>query len=187
MSVSPHRAFASADLIGERAESSHSPSSLPHVGARLRQLLITLHPSSMLNLVPSNTQLTIALLREAEAAGTPLPPPPPPPLAADKAATTAATSKDPAIPSQPRAPRGTGAESVSSGEEEAYVQAPISAPLPKKSNKEKFASFVKTSTKLAETGAGYVAGEKKLDWEKVSRVSLASQAFVELRLTFPSA
>jgi len=70
---------------------------------------------------------------------------------------------------------------MSSGEEEAYAQVPPSPSVPKKTNKEKFASFVKTSTKLAETGAGYVAGEKKLDWEKVSRVSrLASESFAEL-------
>lgn len=125
----------------------------------------------MLNLVPSNTQLTIALLREAEAAGSPLPPPPPPPLASANPATTATLSTAPPLPPRPLATDGTQAESVSSGEEEAYTQVPPVSPLPKKTNKEKFSSFVKTTTKLAETGAGYVAGEKKLDWEKVSRVS----------------
>ncbi|ORY88395.1 hypothetical protein BCR35DRAFT_301509 [Leucosporidium creatinivorum] len=126
---------------------------------------------SMLNLVPSNTQLTIALLREAEAAGNPLPPPPPPPLASDKAAAPAASTAPP-LPPRPLATNGTQAESASAGDEAAQAQTPASAPISKKTGKEKFANFVKSATKLTETGAGYVAGEKKLDWEKVSRVAV---------------
>jgi hypothetical protein len=40
----------------------------------------------------------------------------------------------------------------------------------KKSGKEKFALLVRGATKVAEQGAGYVSGQKQMNWEKISRV-----------------
>lgn len=126
----------------------------------------------MLDLVPSNTQLTVALLRNAETAGSPIPPPPPLPLKSAKGA-----SVPPPLPARPLTTNGNEDEPplafpVAEEELTASDTASLASPTAsRKSGKEKFASFVKTATKLTEEGAGYLGGERKLDWQKVSRVS----------------
>lgn len=126
----------------------------------------------MLAGVPCNTQLTIRLLRDAELAGAPLPPPsplptPPPPArptpsrkstmaSIETTASDAPAAVDPEVESLLDA-SDTASIASSSGER-------------KVSGKAKFASFVRGAAKLTEQGAGYASGQKKVNWETLSRV-----------------
>lgn len=108
--------------------------------------------SSILARVPSNAQLTITVLRTAEAAGSPLPPPPLP--------LTPVSSPAPIPPPVP-----------ARSDSDTSLVSEISVASPKdKSGKKKLAAFVRSAARMTEEGAGYVSGQKSFDWEKVSRV-----------------
>ncbi|KAL8286239.1 hypothetical protein RQP46_004727 [Phenoliferia psychrophenolica] len=130
---------------------------------------------SMLNGVPSNTQLTIRLLRDAELAGTPLPPPPPlltptppvPPTPSRKSTTASVSTVNLDVP-DPEVESYLDSDTASI----ASSAATSTAAATKTSGKAKFASLVRGAAKLTEQGAGYVSGQKKVNWETLSRLAV---------------
>ncbi|KAL8277712.1 hypothetical protein RQP46_009834 [Phenoliferia psychrophenolica] len=126
---------------------------------------------SVLNGVPTNTQLTVALLREAELAGTPLPPPPalPSPLPTRPTPSRKSTTSSLISNSETASLAGSDVESFVDEDDNASV---ATGSTHKQSGKANFGAFIKATARLTETTAGYTSGQKKVNWQKYSRIAV---------------
>ncbi|KAL7416037.1 hypothetical protein BDY24DRAFT_380856 [Mrakia frigida] len=128
--------------------------------------------------VPTNAQLSLRLLREAELRLRPLPPPPPPPAALEVEEDDDDDTETSDEFSVVETPDGMGGEDAV-GDDGVSVRSVASSgskttakEKAKGNGKAKLASFIKSAAKFTEESAGYVSGQKQFDWEKVSRGAL---------------
>lgn len=138
--------------------------------------------------MPTNVQITISLLRLSELAGNPLPPPPristPLPTPLPSPAPPVHISGGSPLRSSRSGASDHSSTSLSTIDltdrpiaSTSALSHPSSSSLSIKSKgkekgpRSKFASFVRGAAKFGEEGAGYVSGQKAVNWEKVSRVS----------------
>lgn len=143
---------------------------------------LLLSPSGILAGVPTNAQLTLRLLRDAESRLQPLPPPPPPePTDDEVAAQLEAEEEEDELDSDPPTDVSSpsddfafvdGASTSSSPTKEEKIK--VEKEKIKGSGKIKLANFIKSTARLTEEGAGYLSGTKRVDWEKVSKARLCS-------------
>ena len=151
--------------------------------------------------MPTNAQLSLRLLRDAELRLKPLPPPPPPPAEDDDLDDEDGTSEDLDEFSIVEGADDDTASmmSVESSATGKVERAERTKDKAKVQGKAKLASFIKSAAKLTEEvsaaskglspgcrvthgrprllpclaqSAGYLSGQKQVDWEKMSKVSI---------------